>query len=102
MLCHDERMDPLVIVLTVVAAILSIVLVVVSVQAILVLQELRRTLQRVNALTNTIESTLIRVHTPFQNLGGMIQGLKTGFHMLDTFAHYIKNSSSAKHDDFDE
>lgn len=91
-------MDPLAIVLTVVAAILSIILIVVGVQTILVLQEVRRSLQHFNHLTEVIENTVERTFTPLQQMGGMVSGLKAGFKMLDTFATFLqkKHESSEK------
>ncbi len=86
-------MDPLVIVLTVVAAVLSIILVVVGVQTILVLQEMRRSLQRFNELAEVLEQTLDRAFAPLQNLGGMMQGMKVGLKMFESFAHFIKKQS---------
>lgn len=84
-----NHMDPLVIVLTVVAAILSLILIVVGVQAILVLQEVRRSLHRFNELLDTIE----RAFAPLQNLGGMMAGMKVGLKMFESFAHFIKKQN---------
>ncbi len=83
-------MDPLVIVVTVVAVILSLVLLVVGVQTILVLQQVRVTLQRVNHLTEIAEVSLNKVSAPLQNLGGMMEGMKTGFRMLELFSTFLK------------
>jgi hypothetical protein len=86
-------MDPLVIVLTVVAAILSLILIVVGVQTILVLQEVRRSLKRFNEVAEAIEGTITRTFTPLQNLGGMMQGLKAGMKMFESFAHFVKKQN---------
>lgn len=86
-------MDPLVVVLTVVAAILSIILIVVGVQSILVLQEVRRSLKRFNELADVVEMTLTKTFTPLQNLGGMMQGMKAGMKMFETFARFVKKQS---------
>lgn len=83
-------MDPLVIVVTVVAVILSLVLLVVGVQTILVLQQVRKTLERVNHLTEIAESSLQKASLPLQNLGGMMQGVKTGFKMFEVFANFLQ------------
>lgn len=91
-------MDPLVIVLTVVAAILSVVLIVVGVQTILVLQEVRRTLVRINAMTEVVETTVTRTLTPLQNMGGMVGGLKTGFRLLETFTNFLHRSTDEEED----
>lgn len=81
------------IVLTIVAAVLSIVLIVVGVQTILVLQEVRRTLQRVNAMTEVVETTVLKTLTPLQNIGGMMGGFKTGFRLLETFTSFLKRTT---------
>lgn len=89
-------MDPLVIVVTVVAVILSLVLLVVGVQTILVLQQVRRTLERVNHLTEIAEMSLQKASLPLQNLGGMMQGMKTGFKMFEMFAQYLHRQADEK------
>ncbi|MCD8484478.1 hypothetical protein LRY65_01270 [Candidatus Woesebacteria bacterium] len=88
-------MDPLAIILTVVAAILALVLVIVGVQVILVLQEVKRSLRHFNQMTEVIETTVTATFAPLQQMGGMVSGLKTGFRLLDTFATFI----SEKHHD---
>ncbi len=82
-------MDPLAIVLTVVAAVLALVLVIVGVQVILVLQEVKQSLRRFNQLTESIESTVARTFAPLQQVGGMVNGMKTGFRLLETFSTFI-------------
>jgi hypothetical protein len=84
-------MDPLSIVLTIVAAILSVVLLVVGVQTILVLQEVRRSLRNFNRMTEVVEETVVRTLTPFQQLGGVGSGLRTGFRLLETFSTFIQS-----------
>lgn len=86
-------MDPLSIVLTIVAAILSVVLLVVGVQTILVLQEVRRSLTNFNRMTEVIEETVVRTLSPFQQLGGVGSGLRTGLRLLETFSSFIQNKS---------
>lgn len=89
-------MDPLSIVLTIVAAILSLVLIGVGVQTILVLQEVRRSLQHFNHFTNVMEDTLTRTFAPLQQLGGMAQGMKAGFVMLESFTHFLRSKTDEK------
>jgi len=88
-------MDPLVIVVTVVAVVLCLVLLVVGVQTILVLQQMRQTLARVNRLTESAENNLNRAIAPLQNLGGMMEGMRTGFRMLELFSSFLHKQSSA-------
>jgi hypothetical protein len=75
--------DPLVLILTVVAAVLSLVIIAVSVQAILVMREFQRTLRRVNSLSDTVEKTLTH---------SMVQGMKMGLKMLETFGTYLRKN----------
>lgn len=91
-------MDPLVVVLTVVAAILSVVLIVVGVQTILVLQEVKRSLQRFNTMTDIVEKTVTKALSPLQNVGGMMTGFKTGFKLLETFSVFLKRSSQEEYE----
>jgi hypothetical protein len=91
-------MDPLVVVLTVVAAILSVVLIVVGVQTILVLQEVKRSLQRFNTMTDIVEKTVTKALSPLQNVGGMMTGFKTGFKLLETFSTFLKRSSQEEYE----
>lgn len=86
-------MDPLVIVLTVVAAILSLILIVVGVQTIMVLQEIRKTLHRFNQVADTVESAVNKAFVPLQNLGGMMSGMKMGMKMFEAFAGFLQRSS---------
>lgn len=86
-------MDPLVVVLTVVATVLSLVLVVVGVQTVLVLQEVRRSLKRFNTMTEVIEATVTKTLSPLQHLGSLTQGLKVGFKMVDSFANYLQSKA---------
>lgn len=87
-------MDPLAIVLTVVAAVLSVVLLVVGVQTILVLQEVRRSLRNFNRMTEVIEDSITRTLAPFQQLGGLGSGLRTGMRLLDTFSAFLNSKKN--------
>lgn len=82
-------MDPLAIVLTVVAAVLALVLVIVGVQVILVLQEVKHSLRSFNQMTQLIETTVTKTFAPLQQVGGMVHGMKTGFKLLETFSTFI-------------
>src|SRR5687768_16136340 len=97
------HMDPLVIVLTVVAAILSLILIVVGVQTITALQEIRRTMHRFNQVADTIESAVNKALVPLQNLGGMMNGMKLGMKMFEAFAGFLqRNSTPTSSVDHDE
>lgn len=95
-------MDPLVIVVSVVATILSIVLVVVSIQAILVLQEFRKTLLRLNSLSESVEKTIQNIVSPLHNLGGVVTGFQAGFRILENFSQYLKKNHADTETDQDD
>lgn len=85
-------MDIVPIVVTVVLVILAIVLTVVGVQVILVLNEVRRTLRKVNQTVDLAEAKINAIVSPLQNLGGMASGLGTGFKMFETFVSWLNRN----------
>lgn len=86
------NMDPLSIVLTIVGTVLALVFVAVGVQTILVLQEIKRTLQRINMFTEVVEHTVTRTFAPLQQMGGMVQGMKAGMKLLETFGTFLQKN----------
>lgn len=85
-------MDYLPIIFASVLIIVTIVLVAVGVQLIIVLTELRRTLRKVNATLDTVELTVSSVVQPLHNLGGMANGLTTGFKVFEAFVGWLQRS----------
>lgn len=77
------------IVLTIVLVIVAIVLAVVGVQVVLVLNEVRKTLKRVNDTLDNAEQRLNAVMLPLQNLGGMTKGISTGLKVFETFVSWL-------------
>lgn len=88
-------MDPIVIILTVVLCIFAIVLVVAGIQVILVLQEVKQTLKKVNILTETIQKATNQVITPLAGLGGTIDGLKSGLKVANAFMSWLNRESKS-------
>ena len=82
-------MDILPIVFSVVLVVITIVLSVVGIQMVLVLNEVRRTLRRVNGTLELVEDKVQSFVSPFQNLGGTIAGIKTGMHFFESFTSYL-------------
>lgn len=80
------------IVLTIVLVVLAIVLAVVGLQVVLVLNEIRKTLKRVNDTLDSVEQRMNAVLTPFQNVGGMAQGLNTGLKVFETFVGWLSRN----------
>lgn len=81
------------IVLTIVLVIVAIVLAVVGVQVVLVLNEIRKTLTRVNDTLDTAEQRINAILTPLQNIGGMSQGLNTGFKVFEAFVGWLSRNN---------
>lgn len=81
--------DFLPIVFAVSLLILTIVLAVVGIQLIAVLNELKKTLVRVNTTIDTVENKVNAFANPLQNLGGAVAGLKTGMQFFEAFTSWI-------------
>jgi uncharacterized protein YoxC len=86
-------MDPITIILTIVLCIFAIVLVIAGIQVILVLQEVKQTLKKVNLLTETIEKATNQIITPLAGLGGTIDGLKSGLKVASAFMNWLNRES---------
>lgn len=91
-------MDPLIIVLTIVITVFSVVLVVAGIQVILVLQEFKKTLRRVNILADTLEKTADRALSPLANLGGTIDGVKSGLKVAQAFMSWLNKEKGETRD----
>lgn len=86
-------MDPLIIVLTIVVCIFALVLTVAGIQVILVLQEVKNTLKKVNVLAETIEKATNQVVAPLAGLGGTMDGLKSGLKVATAFMSWLNKES---------
>lgn len=82
-------MDPLVIILTIVICIFGIVLTVAGIQVILVLQEVKNTLKKINVVAETVERATNQVVQPLSGLGGTIDGLKSGLKVAGAFMNWL-------------
>lgn len=82
-------MDYLPIILTSTLVVLAIMLIVVGVQVFLVLIEVKKTVQRINATMDLAEAKLIQ---PLQHLGGMAAGLQTGFKVFESFTTWLSKN----------
>ena len=85
-------MDPLIIVLIVVISILTILLVVVGVHVVQILSEVRKSIQKFNNTVDTADAFIHRLHSPFQHKGGVIEGVKVGLQVADSFVHWLKKA----------
>jgi uncharacterized protein YoxC len=89
-------MDILPIVFAVVMIILTVVLSVVGVQVIMVLNEVRRTLRKINTTLDTAEKRITAITQPLQNLGGVANGLNTGFKVFEGFVKWLNRDKDTK------
>lgn len=83
-------------VLVVVAVILTIILSVVGVQIILVLTEVKRTLQKVNNTLDEAEAKINAIVSPLQNLGGLATGLQTGIKVFESFTGWLTSRKDGR------
>lgn len=82
--------DPLVIVLTVVCTVLTVLLVVIGVQVFIVLQEMKKTLRKTNAILDVVHTTAVHTLVPLTSLRGVAQGIRGGLHIVEAFTQYLK------------
>ncbi len=82
-------MEILPIIFSVVLVVLAIVLAVVGVQMVLVLLEVRKTLQKFNQTLDSAEAKFTSVLQPLQRLGGMATGLSTGMKVFEAFVGWL-------------
>jgi len=83
-------MDSYVLILTIASSVLAVLLIVLGVQIFLTLRDARNTMKRVNSLIDVAEHTTLRVLLPLSNIGGAVQGVKSGLKVFETFVHYLK------------
>jgi uncharacterized protein YoxC len=86
-------------VLAVVAIVLTIILSVVGVQIIMVLSEVKKTLNKVNTTLDDAEAKINSLISPLQNLGGLANGLQTGVKVFESFTGWLdkrKNGTKKK------
>lgn len=87
-------MDPLIILLIVVTLILTTLLVIVGIQVILILKEIRQTLSRVNQTLDQADRLLASIGSPFAKMGGMLEGVRSGLKVAETFVNWVKKHPS--------
>ncbi|MFH2118728.1 MAG: hypothetical protein ABII10_03265 [Candidatus Paceibacterota bacterium] len=83
-------------VLTVVAVILTIILSIVGVQIILVLNEAKRTLHKVNSTLDEAEAKINAIISPLQNLGGLAGGLQAGVKAFEVFTSWLTSKKDGR------
>jgi len=89
-------MDILPIVFAVVLVILTVVLTVVGIQIIMVLYEVRKTLNKFNTTLDAAEERIAAITQPLQQLGGVASGLRTGMKVFETFVGWLQRDDDKK------
>ncbi len=89
-------MELLPLIFAVVLIIITVVLSIVGYQLIVVLQELKKTLIKVNTTIDTVETKFASIVEPLQRLGGAASGIKTGMRVFETFVGWINRDKSSK------
>lgn len=87
-------MDPLVVILTIVICVFAVVLVVAGIQVILVLQEIKTTLRKINVAAESIEKAAHQAVLPLANLGGTVDGIKSGLKIVQAFTSWLSKEKS--------
>ncbi|MFZ5376393.1 MAG: hypothetical protein ACOZAN_01840 [Patescibacteria group bacterium] len=88
--------DLLPVVFAVVLIVLAIVLALVGFQMVIVLVELKRTLQKVNSALDQAENKINSLVAPLQNLGGLATGLQAGMHVFEAFVGWLNQKKEEK------
>ena len=90
-------MDPLVILLIVVTSILTILLVVVGVQVVMILQEIKKTLNRVNRTLQATDAIVSVLSRPVSGMVDMVAGVRTGLKITESFVSWLHRNHEEKH-----
>lgn len=73
----------------VVLIVITVVLAIVGYQLIMVLQELKKTLIKINTTIDTVETRFSSIIEPLQRLGGAASGIRTGMRVFETFVGWL-------------
>ena len=73
----------------VVLIVITIVLSIVGFQLVMVLQEMKKTLTKINTTIDTAEAKFSAVIEPLQKLGGAAAGIKTGMKVFEIFVQWL-------------
>lgn len=77
--------------LVVVIVVLTVIISVIGVQVVILIKEVRRTLNRVNDIIDGTEELLDKISHPTQSLGNLITGVKQGVKIVETLTSLFKN-----------
>ena len=71
--------------------VLTVLLSIISVQIILILKEVKKSISRANAVMDSVDNTISKLSDPTRSIGGLISGVREGLRLFDSFSHIITN-----------
>lgn len=74
--------------------VLTVLLSIISIQIILILKDVRKTVSRANALMDGIDNTITKLTDPTRSIGGLISGVREGLRLFDSFSQMIGSRRS--------
>jgi len=86
--------------LIVVISVLTILLVIVGIQVIFILREIRQTIHHVNSTLNIVDKVVTGLKNPFEEFGGLIQGLKGGLKVVESFGNWMHKKTAQDNEEF--
>lgn len=92
-------MDPLILLLIVVTAVLTVLLVIVGIQVILILKEVKTTLIHVNRSLDTADNIVSALARPVSGLSDIAAGVRTGLKITESFVSWISSKNREDHAD---
>jgi predicted PurR-regulated permease PerM len=85
-------MDPLIALLIVVTIVLTVLLVVVGVHVVLILRQARETFTHLNSTLKNTDQLIHAVSQPFEGMGNMVHGVKSGLKIAEIFVKWLKEN----------
>lgn len=83
-------------ILTAILVILATIMAAVGIQVLLVLNQVRKTLRRVNMVIDGVDEKYQQLIKPFSDVGSMAAGVKTGLKLAEMFGQWLNQDSSKK------
>jgi hypothetical protein len=81
-------MDITQLLLVIVVTVLTVLLVVIGVQVVYILKEMRKSLEKVNAMLDDANTVTGGISRTFNGATGLIEGIKTGLSLVNIFGKH--------------
>jgi len=85
-------MDPLVILLIIVTSILTVLLVIVGVQVVMILKEIKLTLNHINNTLEAADNVVSTLSRPMSGFADVVAGVRTGLKITDSFVSWLNKN----------